>query len=257
MPYESAAFRLDSVDRVATLWFDFRNSRENVLTLATLNEFSLLIDRVAELPADVLVLRSSRPGVFLDDFDIRELAGFRSPMEFSAFATRGQDLTRKIAALSFPTIAFIDGRCKGVGLEIALAASTRLISDSPSTTFSFPSIDRGLIPCWGGIHRLMSIVGRRAAEQFLRSRMPLNAQAAFKIGLADRLSPASRASVDLMTLVDEVSAGRSLNHSRLRRRLMRSLAGLIHLKRNDESATCRPESVSAIGEVLEIGRAHV
>src|SRR5215218_4053141 len=131
MLYQSPAFRLVTDDRVATLWLDFRGQSSNTLTLRTLAELSLVLDRAAALPADVLVLRSSRTGVFLDPFDVRELAGFESPMEFAAFATRGQELTRKLASLPMPTVAVIEGRCAGAGLEVALATTHRIAVETP------------------------------------------------------------------------------------------------------------------------------
>src|SRR5205807_1943930 len=119
------------------------------------NELSLVLDRIAKLPTpDVILLRSSRPGVFLDPFDIAELSRFASPLEFAAFARRGQEVTRKLASLEAPTVAVIAGRCSGAGLEIALACRFRFAVDDWQTSFAFPELQRGVIPCWGSTYRL-------------------------------------------------------------------------------------------------------
>src|SRR5262245_18567190 len=99
MLYESKSFRLENRDRVVTLWLDLRNHPSHSLTRSTLNELSLVIDRIASIPLpDVVLIRSSRRGVFLGDFAIDELSGFASSLEFASMARRGQELADKIAS---------------------------------------------------------------------------------------------------------------------------------------------------------------
>ena len=172
MLYESPAFRLVTDDRAATLWLDFRGRASHSLTLRALTEFSLVLDRAATLPADVLVVRSSRKGVFLDPFDVAELAGFTSPMEFAAFATRGQELTRKLAGLPMPTVAVLEGRCGGAGLEIALACMHRIAVNSPEVRLDLNEPARGLIPCWGSTRRLPRLIGVRRAVEMMTASGP-------------------------------------------------------------------------------------
>jgi 3-hydroxyacyl-CoA dehydrogenase/enoyl-CoA hydratase/3-hydroxybutyryl-CoA epimerase len=205
MIYESQTFRVESDDRVVTLWLDFRGRASNTLTLAAVNELSLVLDRIAALPApDVILLRSSRPGVFLEEFDIAELARFSSPLEFAAFARRGQEATRKLANLASPTVAVIEGRCTGAGLELALACRFRFAVDGCKTAFAFPDTRRGLIPSWGATYRLPRLVGVRAAHRLLMDETALGAAAALRADLIDRLSDPTRASIDLMSFVDRL-----------------------------------------------------
>ena len=159
-----------------TLWLDFRGRNSHRITLATLNELSLILDRIATLPApDVLVLRSSRPGVFLEEFDAGELSRFHSPLEFAALVRRGQDVGRKLTQFEFPTLAVIEGRCAGGGLELALACDFRMGSDSPDTRFESVEVGRGLIPAWGGTVRLPRLIGLPAALNLLMEETTLPA----------------------------------------------------------------------------------
>ena len=196
---------------------------ENSLTAATLSELSLLIDRVARVSRG----RACPPKLATRCVSRRLRYSRACQLSIRASCLHllcADRITgRKIANLPFPTISLIGGRCDGVGLGDSLATSTRLVSDSPSTKFSFPAVDRGLIPCWGGSLAPLNVVGRRAAESVLLNGTRVDAVTAYKIGLADRLSTANRTSVDLMTLIDEAAAGRSLSHLRLRRRMLRSL----------------------------------
>jgi 3-hydroxyacyl-CoA dehydrogenase / enoyl-CoA hydratase / 3-hydroxybutyryl-CoA epimerase len=205
MLYESQTFRLEADDQVLTLWLDFRGRPSHCLTFPALNELSLVLDRIAALPAaDVLLIRSSRPAAFLDEFDTAELARLSSPLEFAALARRGQDVTRKLELLATPAIALVEGRCAGAGLELALACAHRVAVDSSPTRFELAEVDRGLIPAWGGTYRLLRLVGPRSALRLMRSGDSLGARAAKQMGLVDRVLSPSRLAVDLLSLVDEV-----------------------------------------------------
>lgn len=204
MLYESPHFRLEADDCLLTLWFDFRGRAGHTLTLSILHELNLVLDRVTALPApDVLLLRSARPGAFLEEFDSAELARFHSALEFAALARRGQDAARKIAGLPYPTAAVIEGRCAGAGLELALACDRRWAITTPQCRFDFPELDRGLIPCWGGTYRLPRLVGVQPALRLFACRSA-GPSAAIRVGLADELIRPPESSVRLLKLVDEL-----------------------------------------------------
>jgi 3-hydroxyacyl-CoA dehydrogenase/enoyl-CoA hydratase/3-hydroxybutyryl-CoA epimerase len=202
MLYESQRFRLEADDRVLTLWVDFRGRRAHTFTLPILHELNLVLDRVAAPPApDVFVIRSGRPGVFLEEFDSGELARFNSPLEFAALARRGQEAGRKIASLPFPTAALIAGRCAGAGLELALACDYRWAMNDLETRFEFPEVDRGLISCWGGTVRLPRRVGIRRALRLLGG-FGLSAPEARAAGLVDQVISPAELDVRLVSLID-------------------------------------------------------
>jgi 3-hydroxyacyl-CoA dehydrogenase/enoyl-CoA hydratase/3-hydroxybutyryl-CoA epimerase len=204
MLYESQHFRLEADDRVLTLWIDFRGRRTHTFTLPILHELNLILDRVAALPApDVFLMRSGRPGVFLEEFDSAELARFRSPLEFAALARRGQQAGCKIARLPFPTVALIEGRCAGAGLELALACDYRWAVNTPECRFEFAEADRGLVPCWGGTVRLARLVGVRRAFRLLAGG-EVTAYAARRHGFIDEVIPPAESAVGLLTLTDQL-----------------------------------------------------
>ena len=226
MLYESQNYRVELDDQVVTLWLDFRGRSSHALTLSALNELSLVLDRIARLPTpDAIVIRGSRQGVFLDEFDIAELARFSSPLDFAAYARRGQEVTRKIAHMPSPIVAFIEGRCVGAGLELAVACRFRFAVDNTATHFAYPDISRGLIPCWGSTHRLPRLVGTRTALCMLFGEVRLGAAAAHQFGLVDQLSCTQRAGIDLITFVD-----------RLRERPHRSWADSMRARRCVDSS---------------------
>ncbi len=252
MIYESQCFRLESEDNVVTLWLDFRGRASHSLNLPILNELSLVVDRIAGLPApSAIVIRSRNPRSFVEEFDVRELARMDSPLELAALARRGQEVVRKIAELPAATIALLEGRCAGLGLEIALACTTRLIVDSRETRLEFTEIARGLIPFCGGTLRLPRLVGIQKALRLWIHSQSVRPAEALRIGLADLLTNPERTGIDLMTCLDRMRhspnwrAGRIIH--RWRPSLSNALFGSMVLQQAKKTSRCS----AAVSELLQ------
>jgi 3-hydroxyacyl-CoA dehydrogenase / enoyl-CoA hydratase / 3-hydroxybutyryl-CoA epimerase len=215
MLYESPSYRLLADDQVYTLWIDFRGRSSHRITLASLNELSLVLDRLAALPVpDVLVIRSSRPGTFLEEFDSGELVRFHSSLEFAALVRRGQDVARKLKQFEFPTLAVIEGRCAGGGMELALACDFRLGVEYPDTRFESVEVSRGLVPAWGGTVRLPRLIGLPASLRIVVEGETCSAVKARELGLLDRLVAPQQLSVELMSFIDRLRENPSRSLSR-------------------------------------------
>ncbi len=87
--------------------------------------------------------------------------------------------------LAKPTIAAVRGFALGGGLELALAADFRYLSDDAKV--GQPEIMLGLIPGAGGTQRLPRIVGHQAAKEIVFSGRHVAAEEAEALGLADRV----------------------------------------------------------------------
>ena len=103
----------------------------------------------------------------------------------------GHELFLRIQALSFPTVAAVNGACLGGGLELALHCSARTIATSVRH-FGFPEVFLGLFPAWGGTQLTPRLIGPEAAVKLvvtnpLRQNRLLKAKDAVELGLADRL----------------------------------------------------------------------
>lgn len=88
-----------------------------------------------------------------------------------------------------PIIAAINGACLGGGFEVALACDIRIAAEN--ATFGFPEINLGLIPGWGGTQRLPRAVPLAKAAEMLTSGRPIDAQEAYRIGLVNKVVPAT------------------------------------------------------------------
>jgi enoyl-CoA hydratase/3-hydroxyacyl-CoA dehydrogenase len=96
-------------------------------------------------------------------------------------------LLREFARSSVITIAAVGGLALGGGCELAMACDLRVAADSAS--FGQPEVDLGLIPGFGGTQRLPRLIGTAKALEMNLSGIPIAADEAYELGLANRLVP--------------------------------------------------------------------
>jgi len=93
-----------------------------------------------------------------------------------------------LARLTQPVIAMVEGRARGLGAELALAADFRCLATTAS--FSFPDVAAGRLPTFGATQRLPRLIGRARAMEILLLGREVAAAEALEIGLAARVTPA-------------------------------------------------------------------
>ena len=125
---------------------------------------------------------------FIAGADINELAR-QTPVTGSNVAQRGQALFTLIETLGKPVIAAVNGYALGGGCELALACTIRLAADT--ARFGQPEINLGIIPGYGGTQRLPRLVGAGRALEMMLVGAPISAADALRIGLVNRVVPAS------------------------------------------------------------------
>ena len=94
-------------------------------------------------------------------------------------------LAEIIAKLDKPVIATISGQALGQGLELALACDIRVVSET--SCFGLPQIKSGFIPSDGGTQRLARLIGKGKALEMILSGERIDAQEAYRIGLANKV----------------------------------------------------------------------
>jgi len=95
----------------------------------------------------------------------------------------------RIERLRVPTIAAINGFAYGGGLELAMACTLRIASDTAK--LGQPEINLGIIPGYAGTQRLARLVGRGRALEWLLTGDQITAQEAYRLGLVNRVVPAA------------------------------------------------------------------
>ena len=97
------------------------------------------------------------------------------------------EAVRALEKLAKPTLAAIHGYALGGGLELAMGADFRYLSEDASV--GQPEIKLGIIPGAGGTQRLPRIVGFQKAKELNYSGRHIGAEEALAIGLADKVFP--------------------------------------------------------------------
>ena len=87
-----------------------------------------------------------------------------------------------------PVIAAVNGYALGGGTELALACDIRVASDK--AVFGQPEVKLGMIAGFGGTQRLPRLVGPGMAKEMLFTGDHYDAEAAYKMGLVNKVVPA-------------------------------------------------------------------
>jgi enoyl-CoA hydratase len=88
-----------------------------------------------------------------------------------------------------PTVAAVNGFALGGGCELAMACHVRIASEQAK--FGQPEVKLGIVPGYGGTQRLPRLIGKGRAMQLLLTGEMIDAQEAYRIGLVNRIVPAS------------------------------------------------------------------
>lgn len=106
-----------------------------------------------------------------------------------------------------PTIAAVNGAASGLGADTALACD--FIMASPSASFTWSYILRGLIPDGGGMYFLPRRIGLTKAKELIFSGRRVMAEEAISLGIADRLSGETTLIQEAAHWARELGAGSS------------------------------------------------
>ncbi|MDA2979882.1 MAG: fatty acid oxidation complex subunit alpha FadJ [Actinomycetota bacterium] len=179
-------------DGVAILLMDRHDEAMNTLGEEFLGELSIAVDRFEENDVRAVVIGSSKRD-FLAGADIRMFDQIQSTKEAVEALTVLHGICDRLEAIHTthgkPVVAAINGACLGGGLELALAASLRICTDSPKTQLGQPEVQLGVIPGGGGTQRLPSVVGIQAALEMIVAGRPVRPYKALKTRLVDEVVP--------------------------------------------------------------------
>ena len=162
-----------------------------------------------------VVLRGEGPS-FSAGIDVFELGSMGAQTEMlRPFRTRCLEAANLLEEMAKPTIAQIQGACRGLGAELALACDMRVMAEDVS--FGLPEVRLGLIPDVGGSTRLPAIVGLGNAKELVMTGRTIGGQDCHRIGLANRLVAIASLAGETQSLVDELRAAAPLavGHSKL------------------------------------------
>jgi enoyl-CoA hydratase/carnithine racemase len=149
---------------VAELVID-RPEARNAVSRAVTDGLDAAIGEVERSQARAVVLRGGGDRVFVSGGDLKELARVRDFGEAHEMAVRMRAVLDRLARLPIPVVAALNGDAYGGGGEVALACDVRIAADD--VRMGFTQSQLGIMPAWGGIERLVSLVGRGRALYLL------------------------------------------------------------------------------------------
>jgi 3-hydroxyacyl-CoA dehydrogenase/enoyl-CoA hydratase/3-hydroxybutyryl-CoA epimerase len=176
---------------VAVVVFDIPDEPVNTLSEEVGREFDALMTELtasAEVKAAVLISGKADNFVAGAKLDVLERVSEASQAE--QLSRVGQANFARLEQLRLPVVAAIHGSCLGGGLELALACTYRVTTDSPRTILGFPEVQLGLVPAAGGTLRAPRLIGLQAALDLILTGKQVRAQKALKLGLVDEVCPA-------------------------------------------------------------------
>ncbi|GAB3301887.1 enoyl-CoA hydratase/isomerase family protein [Geodermatophilus aquaeductus] len=206
---------------VAVLTID-RADKRNALTAGM---WAALPGILAELAADpsvrVLVVTGAGPS-FCAGADISDLLGGPDAEDPMA-RLRSDNLAAQAALRDFPrpTIAMIRGHCIGGGVELATCCDLRFTD--PTGVFGVTPAKVGIVYTPTSTRQLMDLVGPATTRYLLYSGELLDADAALRTGLVDRLLPAGDLAGEVRRFA-EVLASRSALTQRAAKEVTAALA---------------------------------
>ncbi|MFC1957017.1 enoyl-CoA hydratase/isomerase family protein [Chloroflexota bacterium] len=166
-------------------------NRPDVLNALNYLAIDEALDVVRKAEADevvrVLIITGTGDKDFISGTDIGELQQRNTLTELGERSEGRRVLTNLLETMSKPTIAAINGFAIGTGMEIALACTLRIASDT--ARFGLPEINLGIMPGNGGTQRLPRLVGKGQAMEMVLTGELIDAVEAYRIGLVNQVVP--------------------------------------------------------------------
>ena len=120
------------------------------------------------------------------------------PKDVQTALQHGFEALWALEHLTKPTIAAIEGGCRSVGAELALACDLRFASEG--AIFAFPEVDDAWMPSHGGTARLARMVGRAKALELFLTAANVDGPEAQELGFVEHVTKRGEAVSDALAL---------------------------------------------------------
>jgi len=218
---ESGPLLYEEQDHVGVITLN----RPEAMNSLTYESYALLEDTVRHSTARALIITANGRAFCAGD-DVKQILGNPNPPPES-FCERGKatgGLTPAADALLYtdiPVIAAVNGPAVGWGMELALMADIRVVSDR--ARFGELFVIRGLCCDAPGLGRLAQLVGRERAAELLFTGDLIDAETALAIGLASRRVVHDELMPTAMALAEKIAGNPPLAVQALKSGLRRTL----------------------------------
>lgn len=198
---EAHCITCDIENNIAIL--QINNPPANELSSQVINELSNALDLLTEKKDIKVIIITGKGRFFCAGVDIKEIAEINSTTDSKVFRLRGRGLVKKMLNSQKPLIAAINNVCLGGGLELAMACHIRIAS--VNARLGLPEITFGILPGFGGIKLLQSLVGRGKAIEMILTGEKTLAKDMKEIGLVNHVVPGNRLITEAKKVANKIA----------------------------------------------------
>ncbi|MFT4884070.1 MAG: enoyl-CoA hydratase/3-hydroxyacyl-CoA dehydrogenase [Natronomonas sp.] len=155
----------------------------NETVLGELDEVMDLVENDAD--ARALLITGAGDAAFCGGADLQFMGEGLDPFEAVEFSRLGQRVFGRLAELSVPVVAGIDGFALGGGMELATCVDLCVAGESAE--FGQPELNLGILPAWGGTQRLSRLVGERRAREIVLTAERYDAETMYDYGFVNEV----------------------------------------------------------------------
>ncbi len=163
----------------------------NLLSREMINGLDDILDTIQHDRKVKATVLTGSGDCFSYGVDLREIAEVEDAASMRELCIQGQTVFNRFWTSRVPTIAALNGKCLGGGLEIALACHLRVADDE--IRMGFPEIRLGFVPGLGGTQRMARLAGPSAALDYVMTGRMMSSREALALGLVNEVSPPGEA----------------------------------------------------------------
>ncbi len=167
----------------------------NAFTTDMLEQLAVHLEAIErDSSVGALMLSAEGDRAFCAGADINDW-GDLSPAEFARHWVRdGHRIFDRLARLSKPSIAVLNGHAFGGGLELAAACDIRVMA--PTGALALPEAGVGIVPGWSGTQRLMRLIPEALVKEMVLFGHRISADRALACGFVAAVDDDPRAVAD-------------------------------------------------------------
>ena len=187
---------------IGTLTID-RPEALNALNGELISEISQTLKEISSADLRCLIITGGGTKSFVAGADIAEMRHL-DPAGAQEYSRTGNALMDAIDDFPAPVIAAVNGYALGGGFELALACDIRLASEN--AVFAFPEVGIGILPGYGGIKRIVSLIGEGRAKELLFTARRINAAEALSLGIVNSIHPSADLLPEALKIAARIAA---------------------------------------------------
>ncbi|MCC7232513.1 MAG: enoyl-CoA hydratase/isomerase family protein [Bacteroidia bacterium] len=205
---------VDISDGIMTITVN-RPDKLNALNRETIREIGAAIEQGAGDSSILgIILTGSGQKAFVAGADIAEFTGI-SVEEGKKLSAAGHQVFKSIETCPKPVLAAVNGFALGGGCELAMSCHLRLAADHAK--FGQPEVKLGLIPGYAGTQRLVQLIGKGKAMEYLMTADMMDAAEANRLGLVNYVTKGEELIPKCREMIRKISL-----------QSPRAIAGIIH-----------------------------